>query len=630
MAIKIQQYLQQQLAKSSSAALRAAAFCGALIAVALPLQALASEVIYIDGEPAILDGTVSFDGDEYSNFNHTGYQFKVPNQLQREVGFWVDVFGKYGRNISMIHDKRYPYKIFTTLDFDKLTPGWRRNTVQSKRRRQLIREEIKRLENIFNVLHLEENPDAEIEDMLYVEKTTVDEATGETIIVLVPEGGDVSDAEKAEILAMYSDIKGKDRFANAAKFLRSQRGIKEKMKSALKAAGAWLPYMETIFEDAGMPIALTRIPMFESGFNADARSHAAAIGMWQFIKSSGKKYMRINRIVDDRRDPLLSTFAAVGHLKDDYELLKAWPLAVNAYNHGRGGMNNAVRKTGGRDIVKIIKTYKGRAYGFASRNYYPEFLAALIVEANADHYYGQFERDEPILFDEVLTRHYINWSTLQEMSGADVKTFRELNRAFKPAVVQGRLLVPPGYRIRVPLGNEGLFQLNYENLDDSQVYANQKNYYQVHVIKRGDTLSKIANKYGTTVASLKSTNAIRNANALKIGQRIKVPNGMDESEPLNSTVSETLASVHKPAPAIPMLFNLESRQLQYAIISNRPAQYVVERGNTLSQIAERFGLSTTALMQANGITNANMLSVGQKLVIPAGGNSNSSVLSASN
>lgn len=570
--------------------------------------------------------TAAADDLGYPDYQFADYQFKVPDELKTEVKFWVDIFGVHGRSISIIHDKRYLDKTFATLDFDKLTPGWRRDKVQSQRRRTIIKEEIKRLANIFDVLYLEENPEAEIEDMVYVEKTVTDPETGEVSILLVPEAGEVSDSEKARILAMYSDIKGKNRFANAAKFLRSQRGIKEKMRDAIIASGAWLPYMETIFEEAGLPVALTRIPMFESGFNADARSHAAAVGMWQFIKSSAVSYMRVNRIVDDRRDPLLSTFAAVGHLTDDYKMLKAWPLAVNAYNHGRGGMANAVRRTGTRDIVTIIKNYRGRAYGFASRNYYPEFLAALIVEANTNHYYGPITRDEPLLFDEVLTRHYISWADLQQMSGTDVATFRKLNRAFKPAVVQGRLLVPPGYRIRVPLGNEGLFYANYEDLDASRLFAGQKNYYQIHRIKSGDTLSKLANKYGTTVATLKSTNGIRNANALKIGQQVKVPSGTETEDPANVDFSVTLATVHRPAPAIPMLFELEARQLQYAVLETvRPTLYVVERGNSLSQIAERYSLSTKTLMKVNGIKNANLLSVGQKLVIPPPGTKPSDV-----
>lgn len=558
------------------------------------------------------------------------YRFEVPAELEPAVNFWVDVFGKYGRSQSIIHDRRYPGMIFTVLDFDRLIPGWQDNKALGKRRRQLIKNEIKRLAAVFNYLHMLENPNAVVDDddILYVEKEEINPDTGEKIIVLVPEGGNVSDEEKNRILKMYEGINDPNRFANAEKFLRSQRGIKEKMRKAIVASGAWLPYLETIFEDAGLPVALTRIPMFESGFDANAKSHASAVGMWQFIRTSATKYMRVNRIVDDRRDPLFSTFAAVGHLTDDYKKLERWPLAVNAYNHGRGGMSRAVKTTGSRDITHIINNYRGRSYGFASQNYYPEFLAALIVESNAEVFFGKLKRDEPILFNEVLTRHYISWNTLREMSGASVAEFKQLNPAFKPDVIRGRLLVPPGYRIRVPLGNDALFYAAYEELDDTKVFAGQKQYFAQHTIRRGDTLSKVARKYGTSVAQLKRANNIRNVNNLRVGQRLKVPSGREVSQPDFSSTTLTLATVHKPAPATPVPMDLLPRQLNIAMVGDTSgAKYVVERGDTLGIIAERYGVSTKTLMRANGLSNANLLSVGQALVIPPAGTKPSQVQS---
>src|SRR5262245_20063059 len=135
--------------------------------------------------------------------------------------------------------------------------------------------------------------------------------------------------------------------------------------------------METIFEREGLPVALTRLPLVESCFNVRAYSKVGAAGIWQFMPSTGRYYLRIDNAVDERRDPVTATVAAATHLKGNYEVLHSWPLAITAYNYCRAGMANAVSTVGSSDIVDIIQHYHGPAFKFASRNFYAEFLAAL-------------------------------------------------------------------------------------------------------------------------------------------------------------------------------------------------------------------------------------------------------------
>ena len=162
--------------------------------------------------------------------------------------------------------------------------------------------------------------------------------------------------------------------------IRAQSGMRERFLKAIQVSGKYLATMEDIFREAGLPTVLTRLPHIESSFEINAYSRAHAAGIWQFIPSTGRLFLKIDHTVDQRLDPLLATRAAAKLLKSNHERLKTWPLAVTAYNHGAAGMERAVRKLGTRDISEIIRRYRGRRFGFASRNFYPELLAAIAIE----------------------------------------------------------------------------------------------------------------------------------------------------------------------------------------------------------------------------------------------------------
>jgi membrane-bound lytic murein transglycosylase D len=151
----------------------------------------------------------------------------------------------------------------------------------------------------------------------------------------------------------------------------------------------YLPAMQAILRQHGVPEELAHLTLVESCFNLEAYSKVGAAGVWQFMPSTGRQYMTVDGAIDERRDPLRSTQAAAEHLRGDYEVLGTWPLAITAYNHGRGGMARAVRTVGTTDFGEISSNYRGPAFGFASRNFYPEFLAALEVVARSEDHFGE-------------------------------------------------------------------------------------------------------------------------------------------------------------------------------------------------------------------------------------------------
>jgi peptidoglycan lytic transglycosylase D len=163
----------------------------------------------------------------------------------------------------------------------------------------------------------------------------------------------------------------------AAASIRVQQGHRERFQEGLQRARTILAPMLSILKRHNVPEELAALPMVESSFHPDAQSKAGAVGIWQFIESTGRHYLTITRWHDDRSDPFLATEAAARLLKDNYDALGSWPLAITAYNHGKGGVLAARAAVGSDAIEDIIQRYTGPRFGFASRNFYAEFLAAL-------------------------------------------------------------------------------------------------------------------------------------------------------------------------------------------------------------------------------------------------------------
>jgi membrane-bound lytic murein transglycosylase D len=161
--------------------------------------------------------------------------------------------------------------------------------------------------------------------------------------------------------------------------IRAQTGLADDFRNAAATARGYLPYMERVFHQYGLPTKLTRLPFVESMFNLKARSKVGASGIWQFMPATARHYIYVTSLVDERNNPYKATKAAAQFLTGNYRDLKHWPLAITAYNHGKVGMERAVKQVGSADIGKIIQKYDSPSFGFASRNFYAEFLAAVNV-----------------------------------------------------------------------------------------------------------------------------------------------------------------------------------------------------------------------------------------------------------
>lgn len=177
--------------------------------------------------------------------------------------------------------------------------------------------------------------------------------------------------------AYSQDKSGLKRLLTGQASVRSQGGLADTFKKALHTSKLYLPRMERIFREENLPPELTRLVFVESMFNIRARSKVGASGLWQLMPGAARPYIRVNRKVDERNSPFLATKAAARIMAQNYRALGSWPLAITAYNHGLGGMRRAINRTGSRELHAIIANFEADSFGFASQNFYAEFVAAM-------------------------------------------------------------------------------------------------------------------------------------------------------------------------------------------------------------------------------------------------------------
>jgi membrane-bound lytic murein transglycosylase D len=299
--------------------------------------------------------------------------------------------------------------------------------------------------------------------------------------------------------------------------VKAQRGIKERTAAGIKRSGRYLGQIKRIFQERGLPPELTYLPIVESSYEITARSSAGALGIWQFMPRTGRHYLRIGRGIDERRDPLESSRAAAAFLKDAYDRLGSWPLAITAYNYGPGGMARAVAETGSDNLVDLIQNYSHRYWGFPSKNFYAEFLAAVEIGSNLDRYFPGLELDSPVEIKEVEVQR----STSVTALARSFKLSQEDFLGWNPALTPSTRVVPAGYRVKLPADRsvEPLVVLAKE----SAAPVKDKPRVLHHRVKHGDTLYDIAKRYGASVQRIAQFNGLRRSHTLRVGTTLRIP-----------------------------------------------------------------------------------------------------------
>lgn len=417
--------------------------------------------------------------------------FPLPAALKPNVDFWKNVYAVYSEREVIIHDSRDMQRVYEVVNLDSLVKGAKvSNRIAWKKVEQVKK-------GYARVL------------MKFSRMGKVD-----------PKKLKGKEKRVAQLFAPKTTSR---QFRAASKRIRGQSGLKERFRRGLVRSGRYLVEMREIFREEGVPVELCMLPHCESSFNYNAYSKVGAAGLWQFTRSTGRHFMTVNYSIDERLDPIIATRSAARLLKENYNALGVWPLAITAYNHGRNGMKRAKRKFG-TDIAKIVHNYKSRSFGFASRNFYSEFLAALEVASNYELYFGYIEFDRPQRYVEFQLPHYLALKTALDKFDVSVEEFKRFNPALRSPVLKSKRRIPKGYRVRIP---------HSDNVDPKAVYATISSKFKYdkqvtpdwHRVHAGETLSRIARRYRVSVRELMALNNIRNAHKIFVGQNLQVPTG---------------------------------------------------------------------------------------------------------
>jgi LysM repeat protein len=586
-----------------------------------------------------------------------------PPELERDVQFWVRVYTEVDTNGGFIHDEHNLGVVYEKLHFAPNTPP-------RERERQVDQEKAKYTAALRR-------------------------------IIATPEGGSLSEDDQ-RIKDMWGSEATPSRLKDAVDEVRFQLGQADRFRAGLIRSGAWQTHIAETLANLGLPSELAVLPHVESSFNPAAYSKVGAAGLWQFMRSTGRRYMRIDNAVDDRLDPFRATEAAAQLLAYNYRLLGTWPLALTAYNHGAEGMRRAKESLGTDDIVKILRGYHSKTFGFASRNFYVSFLAALEIDRNPEKYFPGVERGTELRFQEVIVPGFVQMSSLSRALKIDQQRLRELNPALLRSVWDGQRRVPKAYHLRLPIdGEKWTNDMLAARLSPNEFFAGQPEPRRYRV-RRGDTVASVADQFGVTPETLARLNRVRTSGKLKVGRVINLPEstagtasviavaGSPSGTPAVSTPAKTpVVAANQPsktpsatvgigvlnggvegtaapatsansaaAGAVPGISTDILNGLvagspsgsgtnnvldgagtnipapgkagspsstggtaalgpRRGIISSPSGVYVVQSGESLSDIASKFGMTETQLLKLNGIRNRDFIFEGQQILVTA-------------
>lgn len=432
--------------------------------------------------------------------------FPQPESLQDNVWFWEHVYAEWRTDQIVIHDSEHMKVVYRVVDLGELALYPRPETPQARRtaaraRRELVEGHLDALEAALDRL-----------------------AAAAARGALDPEGLSPEDRAVYDALAA-GDALGD--LAHAKDRLRWQYGLADQFVSGLARYDAWKDLLTPIFEAEGVPEDLVALAFVESLFNPEARSHAGAAGIFQFMPATGRELgLGRTRLWDARRDPVRAAQAAARMLGRSHARLGSWPLALTAYNHGPNGVARAVEAVGSSDLEDLIREYRSRTWGFASKNFYAEFLAARHVLDHREEIFGDWVASPPASRREVRVPAPVSVTRLAEGGCLDAATLRFLNPALLDPVLEGDRPIPRGYPLRVPDALEPAAFTRCATRAAQPIAPASDRLVAVtrdYRVRRGDTLTSIARRHGLTVADLRQVNELGPDGFIYAGQLLRLP-----------------------------------------------------------------------------------------------------------
>ena len=386
--------------------------------------------------------------------------------------------------------------------------------------------------------------------------------------------------------------------------------LHDKIQAGLVRSGRYLPMIHQVFAEEGLPQDLAMIAFIESSFLPLARSNKMAHGIWQFMPRTGRQYgLRSNGLVDERRDFEKSTRAAARYLAYLNEIFGDWYLAMAAYNAGEGKILRAMQRTGARDFWELART---NAIRNQTKNYVPAFLASVLISKSPSRFGFEYTPEPPLSYETLVLDRPVDLQRLSESSGVSLDDLQTLNPELRLFITPRQ---PEGYELRIPAGSGETFRLAYASVPTAKTPS-----FKTHVARKGETLPRIARKYGVPVSVVASANALSPRTKLTRGEEILIPekpapqkkapvetaSRSSASKSAKSAAKTTKKKTGDPAPAVA------------ASSTAKPKSYRVKTGDTLYRIAVRHGVSVAEILAVNGLGGSPAIKPGDHLKIPTG------------
>lgn len=368
------------------------------------------------------------------------------------------------------------------------------------------------------------------------------------------------------------------------------------MERYLARSGRYEKLMKKVLRDQGLPEDLFYIALIESGFNGVAKSHAAAVGYWQFIRGTGKRYgLEINPMVDERRDPVLATQAAAEYFKGLYSYFGSWYLAMASYNVGENRVKREVVKLSTNDFWELVRK---KRLPKETMNYVPKFIAAKIIAKDPDKYgFGEIDYLPPIEFDHIAITQPVSLRLMAEKLNFNYEDLKALNPKFKGVIAPLKtdsetvLRIPPGMIEQAKVAAT-------ESVVDKAEFIADAGDTQSYKVRRGDTLNTIARKFRTTVAYLRDLNDLPRKKRLSVGSAIYVPDRTplkEKSQPIKDNTQIVAGGL------------IREGTLRF---------HIVQYGDSLYQIASKYNVTLDSLKKVNNLKKGKIIKVGTKILIP--------------
>ncbi len=405
------------------------------------------------------------------------HPFPLYSAIAGNVSFWEKVYATYSNDTIIVHDRDDLRKIYTTVSLP--SPKNADDRKKNLRKEKEITEKYEKM-----LLALRDRPP----------KT----------------------AEEKRIAAFFTGPDRKQKLTKAAARVRTQNGQRQRFRNSVNRSGAYLSTFKKIFRSYNLPEDLAYIPHVESSFHSRVYSKVGACGIWQFTKTTGKRYLIIDDAVDERLDPIASTHAAARYFRRSYNHLKHWPLAITSYNYGLPGTIRAQKEF--RSYPKVFAMHRTQSFQFASRNFYSEFVAAKNIAKKLEK---NISLRKPEKTCSMRLAGYLDLRDIINYFQIDSKEIERLNPALRPTVFANQKRITKNYSLHLP--QTKAIKRKIANFPQDLYFANQKDILRYHKVRQGESLSTIAARFGVSVATLRKHNKIGKKSLIKIGQKLRLP-----------------------------------------------------------------------------------------------------------